>query len=242
MGISWSPLSGLKGVKPPVEFGEGTWDCSLGPTGKEGPQVVMIGESRGFSRAAMQRMGFPSSYDGELWEPLVWPQGSPVSIRVARGREAFLSSHGGGIGPQDALKGKSQGLSRVVAGDPGFPRLVMVTSGTFSWCLWEVKNTVVFGGSSWDSTWVGALEDVLSRVEAGASVFLSCSDVGLSVCIPFQTRSQVSTCVEAWNSASLSSCQRGFRPSGELNLGPGAPFELATGVSELPSCCEMILG
>ena len=80
MGISWSPLSGLKGVKPPVEFGEGTWDCSLGPTGKEGPQVVMMGESRGFSRAAMQRMGFLSSYDGELREPLVWPQGSPVSI------------------------------------------------------------------------------------------------------------------------------------------------------------------
>ena len=80
MGISWSPLSGLKGVKPPVEFGEGTRDCSLGPAGKEGPQVVMIGESRGFSRAAMQRMGFPSSYDGELRENFVWRQGSRVSI------------------------------------------------------------------------------------------------------------------------------------------------------------------
>ena len=29
-GISWSPLSGLKGVKPPVEFGERTQDCSPG--------------------------------------------------------------------------------------------------------------------------------------------------------------------------------------------------------------------
>ena len=27
-GISWSPLSGLKGVKPPVKFGERTRDCS----------------------------------------------------------------------------------------------------------------------------------------------------------------------------------------------------------------------
>ena len=26
-GISWSPLSGLKGVKPPLEFGERTRDC-----------------------------------------------------------------------------------------------------------------------------------------------------------------------------------------------------------------------
>ena len=187
-------------------------------------------------------VGFLTRYDRELREPLVRRQGSQVSIRGARGNASLLSSHGWGRGIQDALKGKSQGLSRVVAGDPGFPRLVMVTSGTFSWCLWEVRNTVVFGGSSWDSTWVGALEDISSRVEAGASVFLSCSDVGLSVCMPFQTWSQVSTCVEAWNSASLSSCQRGFRPSGELNLGPGAPFELATGVSELPSCCEMILG
>ena len=38
-------------------------------------------------------MGF-SSYDVELREPLVLPQGSPVSIRVARGIAALLSSHG----------------------------------------------------------------------------------------------------------------------------------------------------
>ena len=50
------------------------------------------------------------------------------------------------------------------------------------------------------------------------------------------------TCVEAWNSAFLSRCQRGFRPLGELNLGPGALFELATRASELPSGCELILG
>ena len=50
-------------------------------------------------------MGFLSSYEGELRELLMWPQGSPVSIRVARGSEALLSSHGRGIGPQDALRG-----------------------------------------------------------------------------------------------------------------------------------------
>ena len=36
-GISWSPLSGLKGVKPPEEFLERTRDCSLGSAGKKGP-------------------------------------------------------------------------------------------------------------------------------------------------------------------------------------------------------------
>ena len=49
MGTSWSSLSGLKGVKPPVEFSEGTWDCSLGPAGKEGPHLAVTWESRGFS-------------------------------------------------------------------------------------------------------------------------------------------------------------------------------------------------
>ena len=80
-----------------------------------------------------------------------------------------------------------------------------------------------------------------SRVEAGTSGFLSCSDVVLGLCMPFQTGSQVSTCVEAWNSAFLSSCQRGFRPPAELNLGPGALCGFATRASELPSCCELIL-
>ena len=64
----------------------------------------------------MRRVGFLSSYDREIREPLVWPQESPDSIRVARGREAFLSSHSRGNGPQDALKGESQGLSLVAAG------------------------------------------------------------------------------------------------------------------------------
>ena len=54
-GISWSPLSGLKGVKPPVEFSERTRDCSLDPGGKEGPHLAMTVETRGFFRAAMGR-------------------------------------------------------------------------------------------------------------------------------------------------------------------------------------------
>ena len=81
-----------------------------------------------------------------------------------------------------------------------------------------------------------------SGVEAKTSVLLSCSDMGVGLCMPFQVGSLVSTCVEALNSAFLSSCQRGFRPRAELNLVPGALFGLASGVSELPSCCELILG
>ena len=51
-GISWSPLSCLKGVKPPVAFGERTRDCSLGHAGNEGPHLAITGASRGFSRQA----------------------------------------------------------------------------------------------------------------------------------------------------------------------------------------------
>ena len=133
-GISWSPLSGLNGVKPPVEFGERTGDCAPGHTGKEGPHLTMTGGLGGFTE--LQRLcWFLRRYDGELREPLVWRQGSQVLMRVARGSASLLSSHGRGIRPLDALKKDSQDLSRVLARIPGFPRLVPVTSGRFSGCL-----------------------------------------------------------------------------------------------------------
>ena len=43
-------------------------------------------------------------YDGELREPLMWRQGSQMSMCMARGSVSLLSSHGRGIRPQDALK------------------------------------------------------------------------------------------------------------------------------------------
>ena len=74
-GISWSPLSGLKGVKPPLEFGERTRDCTPGHAGKEGPHLTMTGGLGGFTE--LQRLcWFLRRYDGELREPLVWRQGS----------------------------------------------------------------------------------------------------------------------------------------------------------------------
>ena len=47
---------------------------------------------------------FLTRYDGELREPLMWRQGSQVSMRMARGSVSLLSSHGRGIRPQNALK------------------------------------------------------------------------------------------------------------------------------------------
>src|SRR5574337_2074709 len=52
-----------------------------------------------------------------------------------------LPSHGRGIWPRDVLKKVSRGLSPVEAGKPGFPQVVQVTSGGFSWWLCEVRET-----------------------------------------------------------------------------------------------------
>ena len=70
----------------------------------------MMGNSGGFFRVSARRVGVLSSYDGALREPLVWSQGKPVSIRVARGSAELLSSLIRGVGPQYVLKGESRGL------------------------------------------------------------------------------------------------------------------------------------
>ena len=100
----------------------------------EVPHLVMTGAYRGFSRAAVPEWGFRRGTTGGLRETLFRSQGSQVSMRMAMGSGSLLSSHGRGIGLQDAPK-DSQGLSRVAAGNPGFPGLEPVTSGTFSRCL-----------------------------------------------------------------------------------------------------------
>ena len=141
-------------------------------------------------------MGFLSSNNGELSEPLLWPRGSSVSIQVGRGSTAFLSSRGRGIRPQDALKGEFRGPSRVAAGNPGFPRFVKVTSGSFSLCLLEVRNTGDLGGAFQTPLGLVQWMRALSRVEAGTSGFLSCFNVGLVLCMPFQTGRYVFMCVK----------------------------------------------
>ena len=60
----------------------------------------MTGESHGFSQVEAGSLGFLSSYDGELREPLVLPQGSQVSIQIAMGFAGLLCHHVRRIGPQ----------------------------------------------------------------------------------------------------------------------------------------------
>ena len=93
--ISWSPLSGLKGVQPPLQFGERTRDCSPGHAGKEGPQLAMTGVSQGFPRAAapmalfsrgMTRIsGSLSCGAREVRSPCAWRGGARPGSRVTGG-------------------------------------------------------------------------------------------------------------------------------------------------------------
>ena len=40
-----------------------------------------------------------STYDGDLWDPLWWPQGRPVPMRAAWGLSGFLSRRCQGLRP-----------------------------------------------------------------------------------------------------------------------------------------------
>ena len=119
---------------------------------------MMIGESRGFFLSCGVTCGVYLELRRGTQEASCVAPGKPSLHSVARGSVALFSSHSRGIGPQDALKGESRGLSQIAAGKPGVPRLVTVTSGSFSGCILEVRNTVELAGASQDSTGFGAME------------------------------------------------------------------------------------
>ena len=102
-------------------------------------------------------VGFLTRYDEDLREPLVQCQVSQVSMRVKRGRVSWLSSHGRGIAIQHILK-HSRGISRVMAENPGFPRLLPVTKSTFSLSSFTFIKRL-FGSSSLSAIRVVTLKD-----------------------------------------------------------------------------------
>ena len=99
MGISWSPLSGLKGVKPPVEFEKRIRYSSPGHAGKEGPHLAMTGAYGGFSRAAASVWGFSRGTTGssgslsygarEVRSPCAWRGGACHFYRAMEADSGF---------------------------------------------------------------------------------------------------------------------------------------------------------
>ena len=106
------------------------------------------------------RGGFLTRHDEDLSEPLVRRQGSQVSMRLARGIVSWLSSHGRGIATQDILK-HSRGLSRVAAGNPRFPRLLLETLGNVPVPLRGEGYCGVGGASPPTGLGLGAMEEGL---------------------------------------------------------------------------------
>ena len=67
--------------------------------------------------------------------PLSSPLAGCPGGACGEGSASLFWRHGRGIGHQETLKKDSPSLSRVTSGNSGFPRLVPVTSGSFSLCL-----------------------------------------------------------------------------------------------------------
>ena len=78
------------------------------------------GRIRGFPRGLAGIWGFLSSCDVDLTDPLVLPQESQVSVRVARDLSGFLSSQCRGIRPHLKLRPEPQVSSSVLTWLSGF--------------------------------------------------------------------------------------------------------------------------
>ena len=67
---------------------------------RKGPHLTLRRESPGFSQVVAGKVVFLRNYDGDLRDPLVLPQESPVSMRVASVLSGFLSSQFLVLSPQ----------------------------------------------------------------------------------------------------------------------------------------------
>ena len=119
-GYLKEPLELYKGSE--VSFRVSRWNSGLLSRHCRGklPLLALRPESLGFFRVAAGSLGFLSSCNGDLREPLMLPQGSQDSFRVLRGSAGLLSRHFRGIGPHLIIRGESCGFSRVAVGSFGF--------------------------------------------------------------------------------------------------------------------------
>ena len=126
-GLSENFLSCIKDVKDPCES-QREGGISLETMQQKKASSRIEGKSPGFSRVIAGNLGFFSSYIGDLRDPLVLPQESQVSMRVASGLSGFLSSRCRILGPHLELRLKTQGSSLV---------LMLI-----SWFLWSFHRGV----------------------------------------------------------------------------------------------------
>ena len=157
----------------------------------KGPHLAMTGEPCGFSQVAV---GF-SSYDRELGEPLMFPQRSPISIRVAMGSWGLLSSHYKANTPYEDLcpetpcsfqwRQESSVASKLQPGSQSLFRVEAKNSALLLSCNGYLLETIEWPKGSQSSC--GILRDnsgllsracrkrrASSRYDGGISFFSSC--------------------------------------------------------------------
>ena len=101
-GDLWTPLHCMKGVKPPLEFGEGTRDYSSRHCRNNGPHVERMGESAVFF----------SRYGRKLRIPLQVPRRIQGASCVASGKSSLHSSYEGVHGiTLDSRQGNQASMS-----------------------------------------------------------------------------------------------------------------------------------
>ena len=119
-----------------------------------------------FFRASARCVGFLPSYTGNSGSLSVSPGKSSLHLSCGGEGGISLESRQGNWASR-CIEG---GISRSFSGwgrKPWSPRLVMVTSGSFSESLWEVRNTVDLVGASKDSPGFGVMEEGLISTRDG---------------------------------------------------------------------------
>ena len=182
------------------------------------------------------------SGDGYLWRLLGFHKGCQVPFLLPRGNVGFLRKHCSIKGPHLAWRGEFHGFCGVVVGSSQLLSSCIGTWGTHSWFLREVRSTFNLRGAPRDSSCIAAqMNRASSRVEARTSGFLSISDIDLRVSVEFEQGRQDLSCVESWNSGSLSSCEWDVRPLVELHLEPVAFSGGCNQGVSAPWCCNSVL-
>ena len=156
----------------------------------KGPHLALRDESPGFCRFVSGLLGLLLSYDGDLRDPLVWPQESPVTRGVVRGLSGFLCSPCWGRGPHLDLRPEPQGSSPVLTWISGF--------------LWSfhrgVRPRLVRRHASLPSSLVEKQWQASCRVDIWIGGFLSRCHIALTTTIKSCVDPRVDHQVSAWES------------------------------------------
>ena len=120
---------------------------------------------------------FLSSGDGYLGKLLEFPKTCQVHFRVPRGKGGFLWKHCIVQGPPEACRGELRGLRGVVPESLGFLSSCVLTCGTRSCLLREVRSPLAMRGATRDSLCIAAgmnrASVELRREPQGSSPFLT---------------------------------------------------------------------